>query len=89
MFRWTVFVNTVANVYFIYGLYLGLTNFPKLRSHFRIWGVGVVTLSKLRTEDSQILDANVNKNRHGDLAPGMGGCLVYMTTVSVTYTIQR
>jgi hypothetical protein len=35
-----------------------------------------VTFSKYQTEDSQILGANVN--RQGDLAPGIGECLVYI-----------
>jgi len=39
----------------------------------------MVTISKFQTEDSQILGANINGQ--GDLVPGIGACLVYITTV--------
>jgi len=42
----------------------------------------MVALSKFQTEDSHMLGANVNGQ--GDLAPGIGACLVYTTTLLET-----
>jgi hypothetical protein len=58
----------------------GAQVFQKPRSHFAF----EVTLSKFQTEESQIFGANVNGQ--GDLAPGIGAYLVYITTLLETCT---
>ena len=42
----------------------------------------MVTLNKFQTEESQILGDNVNGQ--GDLAPGIGACLVDIATLLET-----